>query len=122
MKRKVLVVDDNTHIRVLLNHILEEEYEVILAEDGMIALTKLQSGLRPDLIISDLQMPNISGIEFLQHLKASYLFQDIPVMVLSGREKSVDRLSSLRYGASDYLVKPFNPEELSIRVENLLKS
>lgn len=74
----------------------------------------------PDLIVADIQMPNIDGYEFVKQIRASGFFRNIPLIVLSGLESSNEKVKCLKLGANDYLVKPFNPEELAIRIELLI--
>ena len=108
--KKILVVDDKSSISNLLVQFLSNQYSV----------TWLQLGNIPDLVITDLQMPNMDGIELIKRMKESGYFKDIPIIVLSSKDSSADRVQCLKLGAEDYVVKPFNPEELSIRIEKIL--
>jgi DNA-binding response OmpR family regulator len=119
MRKKILVIDDERTIRVLLENFLKE-YVVTTKNDGLEGLSWLQEGNMPDLIIADIQMPNIDGYEFVKQIRASGFFRDIPLIVLSGLESSTEKVKCLKLGANDYLVKPFNPEELAIRMELLI--
>ncbi len=74
----------------------------------------------PDLIVADIQMPNMNGNDFIKNIRASGFFKEIPLIMLSGIESSQEKVKCLKLGANDYMVKPFNPEELSIRIELLL--
>ncbi len=121
MKKKILVIDDELSIRMLLENFLGKEYEVITKKDGQEGLAYLEEGDLPDLIVADVQMPNIDGYAFLEKVRASGFFKHIPVIMLSGIESSQERVKCLKMGADDYVVKPFNPEELSIRINNILK-
>jgi DNA-binding response OmpR family regulator len=118
--KKILVVDDKSSISNLLIQFLSSNYLVESREDGLEALTMLQQGNIPDLIITDLQMPNLDGYELIKRLKESGYFKDIPIIVLSSKDSSGDRVKCLKLGADDYIVKPFNPEELLIRIEKIL--
>ena len=118
--KKILVVDDKSSISRLIVQFLSRSFEVETKEDGLLALEWLHEGNIPDLILTDLQMPNIDGIELIKRLKESGYFSDIPIIVLSSKEGSEDRIKCLRLGAEDYIVKPFNPEELLIRIEKVL--
>lgn len=113
-------MDDEMSIRMLLENFLSKTYNVITANDGQEGLKYLEQGTLPDLIVADIQMPNLDGYEFIQNVRASGFFKNIPVIMLSGIESSNERVKCLKLGADDYLVKPFNPEELAIRIENLL--
>lgn len=117
MKKKILVIDDEKTIRVLLQNYLQNDYEVITKSDGEEGLNWLQEGNFPDLIVSDIQMPNLDGYEFIKNIRASGYFKDIPMIMLSGIESSAEKVKTLKMGANDYIVKPFNPEELAVRIE-----
>ncbi len=120
MKKKILAVDDELSIRMLLDNFLKKKYDVVTCSDGLEGIKYLEQGELPDLIVADIQMPNLDGYEFLKNIRASGFFSDIPVIMLSGIESSNERVKCLKLGADDYMVKPFNPEELSIRIENIL--
>lgn len=118
--KKVLIVDDETTILKLLNHYLSPYYTVTVMNDAKEALLWMQEGNVPDAIIADIQMPNMGGEAFLNQLKSSGFFREIPVIMLSGLENSTERIKFLKLGARDYVVKPFNPEELYLRIKNLI--
>ncbi len=122
MKKKVLIIDDSKPIRILLEAILSRHYAVTSAPDGLDAMAWLSSGNSPDLIITDLRMPNIDGWELLEHLSASYLYKDIPVLVLTGEvanaepEEMMARYSNVQV----VLHKPFDPVVLMDKVAHML--
>lgn len=120
MKKKVLIIDDELSIRMLLENFLKKEYNVVTKNDGMEGLTWLEEGNIPDLIVADIQMPNLDGYDFIKNLRASGYFKHIPLIMLSGIESTAEKIKCLKLGADDYIVKPFNPEELSIRIELLI--
>ena len=120
MKRTILVIDDEQSIRMLLENFLGKDFEVVTKNDGLEGIKFLEEGNLPDLIVADIQMPNMDGYEFLENAKASGFFNHIPIIMLSGNESSKERIKSLRLGADDYMVKPFNPEELYLRIRNIL--
>ncbi len=120
MKKKILVVDDERTIRMLLENYLGQTYEVAAKSDGLDALNWLNAGNIPDLIIADINMPNMDGFAFVENIRASGYFKDIPVIMLSASESSTEKVKFLRLGANDYMVKPFNPEELLVRMDLLL--
>jgi len=120
MKKKIFVIDDELSIRMLLENYLGKKYEVATKSDGQEGIKYLEEGNIPDLIVADIQMPNLDGYEFLKQVRASGFFKDIPMIMLSGIESSQERVKCLRMGADDYIVKPFNPEELSLRIDNLI--
>jgi DNA-binding response OmpR family regulator len=121
MKKKILVVDDEITIRTLLEKFLSNQYEVTAVGNGNEALTWLQSGNMPDLMIVDLEMPSMDGFEFLQQVKSTGFFRAIPVMMLSGVDSSAERVKCLKAGALDFMIKPFNPEELTIKIDILMR-
>lgn len=120
MKKKILIIDDELSIRLLLENFLSKEYDVITKNDGLEGLGWLEDGNIPDLIVADIQMPHLDGYEFVKNLRASGYFREIPIIMLSGIESSTEKIKCLKLGADDYIVKPFNPEELSIRIELLI--
>jgi len=119
--KTVLLVDDKIQLLALLKQILNPHYDVISKTNGLEAIEWIQSGNIPDLILTDIQMPLMDGMKFIQIIKESGLFSEIPIIVLSGRESSKDRIECLKQGASDYISKPFNPEELLVRIEKVLE-
>jgi len=121
MKKKILVVDDEITIRTLLEKFLSNNYEVTALSDGQEGLSWLQTGNIPDLMIVDLEMPNVDGYEFVKNVRASGYFHDIPIMMLSGADSSSERVKCFKLGANDFMIKPFNPEELSLKIEIILK-
>ena len=118
-KPRLLLVEDNIHLRGYLIHILGAHYHLQTAENGKIALEKLQAQL-PDLIVSDIMMPEMDGFQLLKHLKSTDHFLHLPVIMLTARAQLEDKIKALRIGVDDYLNKPFEEEELLARIENLL--
>ena len=119
--QKVIVIEDDLAIKTLLCSVLEYSFEVTPFENGMEALAWLQQGNIPDIIISDLNTPEINGCDLLVQLKVSSFFSSIPIIILSGEEGSETRIKCLEAGADDYIVKPFNPRELEVRINVILK-
>lgn len=115
-----MVLEDSEFMRRFLSKFLSKKMELTLVSDGLEALKRLHEGMVPDLIIADINMPNIDGFEFLEHMQESPLFRHIPVIILSGNDDSKDRIRCLQLGAVDYIVKPFNPVELELRVSGHL--
>lgn len=122
MKKKILVVDDKQELRMLIKLYLSNDYEVETAENGLEALAQMHHGYMPDLILTDMMMPLVGGKELVAQLKSSGMFAKIPVIILSSIDKSTERIAMLRSGAGDYLIKPFNPEELLVRIEKACSS
>lgn len=88
-------------------------------EDPIKAIEWLNEGNVPDLIISDIRMPLMTGDEFLRYMKNNELFKSIPIVMLSSEESTTERIRLLEEGAEDYILKPFNPLELKIRIKRL---
>ncbi len=121
MTRKLLAVDDEKAILMILNFVFGKKYEVIQKTNGKEALEWMQQGNIPDVIIADMNMPELNGYEFITQIRSSGYFRDVPLIMLSGNESSADKIKCLKAGADDYLVKPFNPEELEARIENIFR-
>ena len=121
MKQKILAVDDEVDILNLLRYnLVNEGFAFIPAEDGPEAL-ELASRLRPDMILLDLMLPNMEGNEVLRRLKADPDTRRIPVIMLTARGEEIDRVIGLELGADDYIVKPFSPRELVLRIKAVLR-
>jgi len=115
---KILVVDDDAHIRELIRVFLRNDgFEVIEAVDGLDALSRIDS-VKADLAVIDVMMPNMDGWELCQELKATF---NIPVLMLTAKGETSQKLKGFQLGTDDYLVKPFEPLELVARVKALLK-
>ncbi len=120
MRKKILVVDDEIGIQMLLNHYLKTEYDVFIKSDGMEAMEWLEEGNHPDLIIHDLYMPNMDGFELLTNLKASTFFKTIPTITLSSSLDENDRKTCIHLGCSEFITKPFNPKDIVFRIQNII--
>lgn len=119
MKAHVLVVDDDPRITDLLRRILAfEGYSVAIAASGNEALNRSLER-PPDLIVLDIMLPGLDGLEVAQRLRAAG--DKVPILMLTARDAVTDRVNGLERGADDYLVKPFAPEELVARVKALLR-
>ncbi|WP_400162860.1 response regulator transcription factor [Brevibacillus sp. TJ4] len=115
---KLLVVDDDPHIRELVSLFLRKEgFEIIEAEDGEQALAVLEHG-PVDLVILDIMMPRMDGWELCRELRRHY---DIPLLMLTAKGETSQKVKGFELGTDDYLVKPFEPAELVVRVKALLK-
>jgi two-component system, OmpR family, phosphate regulon response regulator PhoB len=121
MSTHILVVDDEPDISALVAyHLAREAYRVRTAADGGEALRAVETEL-PDLIVLDLMLPEMSGLEVLQELRRREETQHIPVLLLTARREEEDRIAGLKLGADDYLAKPFSPQELVLRVGAILR-
>lgn len=121
VKKNILIIDDKIAIAKIISVYLSEEFDITYFNTPVKAIQWLFEGNRPDLIILDIRMPEMNGDEFLTYIKRNGLFKDIPVVVLSGEENSDIRIKMLEAGADDFILKPFNPMELKIRIRKVLK-
>ncbi len=118
--QKILVCDDDELLRELLQFRLEAKgFDVVVAGDGREALDSVRKA-PPDAVVLDAMMPGIDGFEVLRRLREDAATRDIPVIMLTARKGERDIVDALRLGASDYLSKPFIPDELSARLVRLL--
>ncbi|MBT3243046.1 MAG: response regulator [Bacteroidetes bacterium] len=115
----VLIVDDNADIRDYIQKNLQKRYTVIACKDGLEALKEAENSL-PDLIISDIMMPNLDGIELCQRLKESDRTNHIPVIILTAKDADEPKVEAYGAGADGYITKPFSSRLLTTRVENIL--
>lgn len=143
-KPTIIIVEDNPELQEYIRTILSDKYQVFSAEHGQAALSMMNdelgmmnkkkrraqnssfithhSSFNPDLILSDLMMPVMDGYQLLEKLKSDDATRHIPVIMLTARAEAEDKLKALRIGVDDYLLKPFDEEELLVRIENLLKN
>jgi diguanylate cyclase (GGDEF)-like protein len=120
-KYRILVVDDEEHIRKIVKFQLEKSgFEVDVAEDGVLALKAVEA-CPPDLILLDLMMPNMDGYEVTRRLKANYQTNQIPVIMVTAKSEMENKLQGFEDGANDYITKPFAITELLVRVKNVLQ-
>jgi DNA-binding response OmpR family regulator len=116
--RRILVVDDEPHIRAVLRGYLEAEgFAVVEATDGETAVRAVRDQ-QPDLVLLDVMLPGIDGLEALRQLRA---FSDVYVVLVTARAEEVDKLVGLGVGADDYVTKPFSPREVTARVKAVLR-
>lgn len=120
-KRTILIIDDETDALTLLSRAIGTAYDVIAKNDGAEALRWLQAGNTPDLIITDVMMPNMDGAEFIKILRSSKSHRHTPIIVVSANSDVRARIKFLQMGVNDYLGKPVHPEELVLRINNIFK-
>lgn len=119
--KRLLLIDDDPNLILLVKDYLEfRGYEVVTAENGREALEVLENDI-PDLIICDVMMPEMDGYTFVKHVREEPRTNWIPVLFLSAKGQSQDKVKGLNTGADVYMVKPFEPEELVAQVESSLK-
>ena len=119
---KILIIEDDEHIWKLIHYKLKKEnHELVWASDGLKALEVLET-IKPDLIISDIMIPYMDGIQILKKIKTDDELKDIPVIMLTSKAQENDVIKGLELGAQDYMTKPFSPSELILRVNKALRS
>ncbi len=121
LPKHILVVEDEPDTAELLElHLQNEGYRVTVAADGEQALSKLHK-LMPDMVILDLMIPEIDGLEVCKFIRKDPATESLPVMMCTAKTSEIDKILGLEQGADDYVTKPFSPRELVLRVKNLLR-
>lgn len=119
--KKIMVVDDEADIRELIRFNLEKEgFEVVSVSDGETALEEARLR-QPDLILLDVMLPGMDGVEVCFKLKSDVAFKSIPIVMLSAKSDESDQLVGLKIGADDYLVKPFSPKVLVAKIGAIIR-
>ncbi|MDL2309939.1 response regulator [Parabacteroides sp. OttesenSCG-928-B22] len=119
-KQSILLVDDNPEILQYMKLQLEDDYKILLAANGKEALAALEK--MPDLVISDVIMPEMSGIELCKQIKTTEIYKQIPIILLTAKSMTSQIEEGLEAGADDYIVKPFQITLMKARIKNLLKN
>lgn len=118
MNGTILIADDDHRIVKIVTHCLEQEgYRVVAAKDGEEAV-RMAGALKPDLVILDIMMPKLDGLEACQKIKGA---ADVPIVILSAKDDLVDKIVGFKMGVDDYQTKPFSPAELALRVKAVLR-
>lgn len=115
-ERLILIVEDNKSFRVLMNHFLSKRHRVVTKNNGVDAMRWLEKGNLPDLIILDLGMPEMTGNDFLEGVKSSGFYQDIPIIVVSGNQEETFNANLLK-DIQHYFKKPFDPRKLLEKID-----
>ena len=118
---RILVVDDESDVTELLEYKLEQEgYRVATLNDPLACIAKVRE-FEPELVLLDIMMPELSGIQLCRIIRADPITKDIPIIFLSARGEVEDRIKGLEAGAEDYISKPFNTNELLLRISKMLR-
>lgn len=121
MRETILVVDDEPDIVEIIQYNLEKSgFDVVVAADGPAALEKARDET-PDLIVLDLMLPGLEGTDVCRILKQDERTRSIPILMLTAKSEEIDRIIGLELGADDYVVKPFSPREIALRIRNILR-
>lgn len=118
---KVLVVEDNAELKVYIYNNLVDKYEVRDAANGKEALQVISSGWVPDMIVTDLMMPEMDGIELVNHIRNDFSTSHIPIIMITAKHEDDTHLKVMKYGADGYIAKPFTMELLLARIDNMLE-
>jgi DNA-binding response OmpR family regulator len=121
MKIKIAVIEDNQINIDLIRYQLEvEDFEVFIEKTGEKGM-KMIKNQEPDLVLLDVGLPDIDGFELCENLRSDEVTKNYPIIMLTARAEDSDRIEALKLGADDYITKPYNAEELILRIKNLLK-
>lgn len=119
-KKLILLVDDEITVLKLLGFILKKDYNLVIHNNGLEAISWMDEGHMPDLIISDLEMPYVDGLDFVRSLKTSGYYRNIPIILLSSAYSLEELAEKLPYSFNMLMPKPFNPDKLKKSIQNLL--
>jgi len=120
-KYRILAIDDEPSVLMIIQHFFKEKFEVVVKDNAEDGIKLMQAGHIPDIIICDLTMPDIDGLELIKMIRSSGFFSSIPLIMLSATESSEQKIEVLNAGADDFMVKPFNPKELEARINSILR-
>lgn len=122
MKKTVLIIDDDYFVRTLLNFLLKDHFDVVAKENGFSAMLWLDKGNIPDLILSDVDMPQFDGISLLNQLRKSGYYRMLPVLILSGHTEPDIKKQCMLAGATEFITKPFNPPDLLTLIQQSIQA
>ena len=120
-KANILIIEDHDAVRLLLGLTFKKQFTVVTKRDGLEGLAWLAAGNFPDLIILDMQMPRLNGIGFLRQLRSSGMFNQIPVLLVSGNNDANENAELFDLGILDFIPKPFNPTLLYEKVKKFVR-
>ena len=118
---KVLVVEDNAELRIYIYNSLINRYEVRDASNGVEALKAMEEGWMPDMVVTDLMMPQMDGIGLISHLRNDFNTSHIPIVLITAKHEDDTHVKAMKYGADGYIAKPFTMELLMARIDNMLE-
>ncbi len=120
-KKKILIADDDIYVHELLTAVLSSnEFDIIHAYDGQKTVERVDNE-QPDLVVLDIMMPFKDGRDICQDLKKNPRTKDIKILMLSGKDKQLDRIVGFESGADDYIAKPFSPSYLARRIKKMIE-
>lgn len=118
---KILVVEDNVELLMMMKHLLSRKYHVVTAQNGKEAVAEIEK-TELDLIISDVMMPVMDGYELVNYVKKSSDYRRLPIILLTAKVQETDKMKALTVGADEYMSKPFKIKELQLRIDNLIEN
>ena len=118
--KRILVIEDHKALRVLLCGILKKEFHVTAKSNGLHAMAYLASGNIPDVILLDVEMPEMDGFGLIKNLKCSGFYKEIPIIVVSGNNDDITKRTCYDLGVKYFFKKPFNPKELLNKINTIL--
>ncbi len=118
---RILAIDDEPSVLRIIQHFFKDKFEVDVQNNAEDGIKRMQAGHLPDIVICDLSMPDINGLELVKMIRSSGFFSSIPLIMLSATESSEQKIEVLNAGADDFMVKPFNPKELEARINSILR-
>jgi CheY-like chemotaxis protein len=118
-RKTILIIDDSDSVRSFIKSILEKEYEIVDKNDGHEALVYLSQNHHPDLILSDMEMPNMNGRAFVRRVKSDPRHAKIPIVFITSVNSSLIINSFANMGVVDFIIKPFKPDELIAKVNDI---
>lgn len=119
--KDLLIIDDEPALRLILKEYFKSSFNVILLENGKALIDFLQTNPLPSVIVVDLLMPDMNGLDVIKEIRSHENYQALAIIVLSGKTESKERVDCLNAGADDFMIKPFNPEELRARIQAILR-
>jgi DNA-binding response OmpR family regulator len=120
-KKTVFIVEDDENISFLLEFMLKREgYKVIIAEDGRIAMEFVEREFPPSMVLLDIMLPHHDGYEIITEIRRKLSWKKVPVIMLTTKAREDDIVRALKAGANDYILKPFQPEELMARLNRFI--
>lgn len=118
---KVLVAEDNAELRIYIYNSLINRYQIRDVANGREALGVIESGWMPDIVVTDLMMPEMDGIELITHLRNDFATSHIPIVMITAKHEDDTHVKAMKYGADGYMAKPFSMELLMARIDNMLE-
>lgn len=120
-KLSLLIADDEPALILLLKEFFKKDFETASVSNGEECLKRLENAPAPEVIVMDLNMPGMDGLQTVKRIRQNPLWNKIAIIMLSGAENSATRIECLKAGADDFVVKPFNPEEIRVRIHAILR-